>query len=309
MTLCPAARSTPWHRLAVLAAAVPLAWAGLAAPAGAAVMISQVHGGDGNSGNNSSDFSTAAPAPRNSASPAQPCAGAGGGGGGTPVAASIPAIQGSGATSPMVKQWVITCGVVSKLNNSGFFMQDLVGDRNPATSDAVFVFTGATTYPAVLLGNLVQVTATVVEFNTGSSADTAAHTITQLSSASTITQTGSGYSIAPVLVALPEAARDDLERYEGMLVTLTALFTVNQNFFQSRYGQLTLAVGGRLQTPTKRQRPDGPGLHPGQLHAGQQLPGRQQYQRVWPPARQDRRGHGRTRCRCAGPDGDPEQRQ
>ena len=50
MTPCPAARSTPWHRLAALAAAVPLAWAGLAAPAAAAVMISQVYGGGGNSG-------------------------------------------------------------------------------------------------------------------------------------------------------------------------------------------------------------------------------------------------------------------
>ena len=401
MALCPAPQSTRWHRLAALAAAVPLAWAGLAAPAGAAVMISQVYGGGGNtgaplthdfvelhnsgaaavslagwslryassagttwnnsaalsgtipaggyfllrlgsggaagmalpaaadlvfttnisasngklalvrngaalsgvcpianavvldvvgygtancaetsaapaasnstalvrasvgnscvdSGNNSRDLSTAAPAPRNSAAPAQPCAGTGGGGGGTPLAATIPAIQGSGATSPLANQWVITSGVVSKLNNNGFFMQDLLGDNNPATSDAIFVFTGATAYPAALLGNLVQVTATVVEFNTGSSADTAAHTITQLSSVSTVTQTGSGYSIAPVLVALPETARDDLERYEGMLVTLAGPFTVNQNFFQGRYGQLTLAFGGRLEAPTNRHRPGTP---------------------------------------------------
>ena len=40
-----------------------------------------------------------------------------------------------------------------------------------------------------------------------------------------------------------------------MLVTLTGPFTVQQNFFQGRYGQLTLAVGGRLETPTNRFRP------------------------------------------------------
>ena len=132
------------------------------------------------SGNNASDFSsTATPLPRNSAAAAQPCSGPGGGG--TPVAATIPAIQGSGPTSPMVGQRVVTSGAITKVNNNGFFMQDVAGDGNPATSDGIFVFTGATAYPAALVGNLVQVTGTVAEFNTGSSADTAAHTLTQLS--------------------------------------------------------------------------------------------------------------------------------
>ncbi len=402
MTPCPAARCTPWHRLAALAAAVPLAWAGLAAPATAAVMISQVYGGGGNSGapythdyvelhnsgalavslagwslqyasaagsswssstalagsipaggyflvrqaapttpagvarpvppdvtgrtnqgaangklalvnngalltgtcpipgasvvdfvgygtancfemaaapglgnstallrasvgsscvdsgNNSSDFtSTATPLPRNSTALPQPCSGTGGGGG-TPVAATIPAIQGSGATSPMVGQRVVTSGAVTQVNNNGFFMQDVAGDNNPATSDGIFVFTGATAYPAAAVGHLVQVTGTVVEFNTGASADTAAHTVTQLSQVTAVGFVNSGASVAPTVVALPEASNDDLERVEGMLVTLTGPLTVNQNFFQGRYGQLTLAVGGRLETPTNRHRPGTP---------------------------------------------------
>jgi predicted extracellular nuclease len=40
-----------------------------------------------------------------------------------------------------------------------------------------------------------------------------------------------------------------------MLVTLPGPLTVQQNFFQGRYGQLTLAVGGRIETPTNRFRP------------------------------------------------------
>ncbi len=206
--------------------------------------------------NNGSDFSTAAPIPRNTAAAPQACGGTGGGGGGggTPVAKKIYEVQGSGSTSPFVGQTVITQGVVTKINNNGFFIQDATGDGNPLTSDGIFVFTGTTTYPAVAVGNLVEVTGPVVEFNVGTSADTAAHTVTEISPASSVTFINSGFTITPVVVTLPELVNDDLERYEGMLVTLAGPLTVQQNFFQGRYGQLTLAVGGRLETPTNRYR-------------------------------------------------------
>ena len=230
----------------------------VAAPAGSnttALLRASVGNSCQDSGNNGADFSAVAPAPRNSTAAAQPC-------GGTlvvaPVAATIPQIQGTGATSPRVNQVVITSGVVTKLNNNGFFMQDLVGDGNPLTSDGIFVFTGSTNYPAAAVGNLVQATGTVVEFNTGSSADTAAHTVTELSSVSAVSFVNSGFVITPTLVTLPEGVNDELERFEGMLVTLVGPLTVNQNFFQGRYGQLTLAVGGRLETPTNRHRPGTP---------------------------------------------------
>ena len=60
-----------------------------------------------------------------------------------PPTAAIYQIQGSGATSPYVGQVVTTSGVVTKVNNNGFFMQDLTGDGNPATSDGIFVFTSS----------------------------------------------------------------------------------------------------------------------------------------------------------------------
>jgi predicted extracellular nuclease len=212
--------------------------------------------------NNGADFSSAAAQPRNSGSAAQACSsgggGGGGGGGGAATARKIYDIQGSGSTSPFATQNVITSGVVTKVNNNGFFMQDAIGDGNPATSDGLFVFTGATAYPAVAVGNLVEVTGTVVEFNVGSSADTSAHTVTEISPVSTITLTSSGNSITPTVVTLPEAVNDELERYEGMLVTINGPFTVGQNYFQGRYGQMTLSVGGRLQTPTNAFRPGTP---------------------------------------------------
>ncbi len=209
--------------------------------------------------NNSVDFAAGPGVPRNSASPAQPCSGTGGGGGGgDPVAKAIYEIQGSGHVSPLVGQRVITRGVVTKINGNGFFIQDLVGDGDPLTSDGIFVFTSSTTYPVVAVGNLIDVTGTVVEFNVGSSAATAARTLTEITTVTEVSLVGTGYTITPVVVTLPEVVEGDLERYEGMLVTLTGPLTVNQNFFQGRYGQLTLAVGGRLETPTNRHRPGTP---------------------------------------------------
>ncbi|CAD5371323.1 Nuclease [Rubrivivax sp. A210] len=204
---------------------------------------------------NSADFAVAPPNPRNSVSTLAAC------GIVTPPPAgaeiAIYSIQGSGSTSPLLNQVVLSHGVVTKLTNNGFFMQDLVGDANPATSDGIFVFTGTAAFPAVAVGNLVQVAGTVVEFNTGAAgnADTAAHTVTQLSSVTAVTLQGTGLGITPTAVTLPEAVEGDLERCEGMLVTLAGPFTVAQNFFQGRFGQLTLAAGGRLETPTNRFRP------------------------------------------------------
>lgn len=168
---------------------------------------------------------------------------------------SIPAIQGSGTSSRMVGQNVTTRGVVTKLTNNGFFMQDPVGDGNPLTSDGIYVFSSSA--PSVAVGQLIQLSGTVAEYNTGaaSNADTAARPVTQLVSPSGISVLSSGNVITPVVVNLPEAVNDDLERYEGMLVTLTGPLTAAQNFFQGRYGQVTLAVGGRLETPTNRHRP------------------------------------------------------
>ncbi len=210
------------------------------------------------SGNNSADFAALAPLPRNSSAPAQPCRG--GGGGPLPLAARIFEIQGAGAQSALAGQRVVTEGVVTKLVNNGFFMQDLQGDGNGATSDGIFVFTGSTRYPAVAPGHLVSVLATVVEFNTGAlpTPQVPTPTLTELSSVGGVTLLGTGYTVAPTPVTLPEAFEGELERFEGMLVRLAGPFTVGQNFFQGRYGQLTLGAGGRLETPTNRFRPGTP---------------------------------------------------
>jgi len=168
---------------------------------------------------------------------------------------SIPAIQGPGATSPRVGTTVTTQGVVTKVLNNGFFLQDPVGDDNPLTSDGILVFTNTT--PTVQAGQSVRLTGTVTEYNTGaaSNADTASHTVTELTNVSGLTVLGTAPIPAPVQVTLPEVQNDDLERYEGMLVSIPGPLTVSQNYFLGRYGQLTLSAGGRLLTPTNVARP------------------------------------------------------
>ena len=230
------------------------------APSGTTAILRAANGCT-DTDSNAADFAVGVPAPRNSVTTPAPCAG------GTPTppppppapspapTAAIYQIQGSGSTSPYAGQAVTTTGVVTKVNNNGFFLQDLTGDGNPATSDGIFAFTSS--QPTVSAGQLVQVTGTVQEFNVGAAtnADTAAHTVTELGNITSVTVTGSGYTIPVTTLQLPLAAQDSLERFEGMLVTVQAPLTVQQNYFLGRFGELTLGAGGRLWTPTNSLRP------------------------------------------------------
>jgi predicted extracellular nuclease len=230
------------------------------APSGTTAILRAANGCT-DTDSNAADFAVGVPAPRNSVTTPAPCAG------GTPTppspppapspvpAAAIYQIQGSGSTSPYAGQAVTTTGVVTKVNNNGFFLQDLTGDGNPATSDGIFAFTSS--QPTVSAGQLVQVTGTVQEFNVGAAAnaDTAAHTVTELGNITHVAVTGSGYTIAATPLQLPLAPQDSLERVEGMLVTLQGPLTVQQNYFLGRFGELTLGAGGRLWTPTNSLRP------------------------------------------------------
>lgn len=199
--------------------------------------------------NNAADFSAGTPAPRNTASATGRC----GGSGVTPLA--IYEIQGGGSASTRVGERVQTSGVVTRVNNNGFFIQDRNGDNDAATSDGIFVFSGSA--PTVAAGQLVQLTGTITEFNVGSSTnpDTLARPLTELTGIADLVVLGSGFTIAPTAIRFPEMSNDDLERVEGMLVRIAKPLTVSQNFFLGRFGQLTVSSGGRLEQPTNRYRP------------------------------------------------------
>ncbi|MGR4862563.1 Ig-like domain-containing protein [Caulobacter sp. LARHSG274] len=145
-------------------------------------------------------------------------------------------IQGAGHTSAYVGQTVSTHGVVTAIDTTGsrgFYIQDATGDGNDATSDAIFVFTNAA--PTVHVGDLVQVSGVVDEYNGGVASNL---TITEIK-APTVSVIGTGEVSATVLGtggrAIPNTVIDDdhltsfdpahdgvdfYESIEGMLVTI-----------------------------------------------------------------------------------------
>lgn len=158
-------------------------------------------------------------------------------------------IQGSGlgvaSVSPLNGSTVTTEGIVTAVFNrlNGFYLQDEAGDANPLTSDGIFVFVGNA--PTVSVGQKIRLTANVTEFNT----------ITELVSPSNVQVLSSDNPLTPIDISLPEMVEGDLEAYEGMLVCITSPMTASQNFFQGRYGQVSLSAEGRLIKPTNIYRP------------------------------------------------------
>src|SRR5689334_21678425 len=86
--------------------------------------------------------------------------------GAAPAPRRIHDIQGAAHVSP-VRGAPVTAipGVVTAATGNGFWMQDPAPDRDPATSEGVFVFTR--TRPTVIPGDSVRVDGRVSEFRTG----------------------------------------------------------------------------------------------------------------------------------------------
>ncbi|MFM9437712.1 uncharacterized protein ACFDR9_004802 [Janthinobacterium sp. CG_23.3] len=156
---------------------------------------------------------------------------------------TIPQIQGAGPASPYANTVQTTEGVVTLTVGTGFFMQDAAGDGDPATSDGIFVYTGAAASGAAV-GQRVRVTGTVVEYTPAG----ASRSYTEFKDVTSVQVHGAGHSVAPLNLALPNAR---LDQVEGMLVRFDRPLTVAQTGFLGSRGELTLAAG-RLEVPTNR---------------------------------------------------------
>ena len=162
---------------------------------------------------------------------------------------TIMAIQGAGHTSTFVGQTVATTGIVTALASDGFYIQDPNGDADIATSDAIFVASGAT----VAIGDAVEVTGTVEEDLPGGESDNL--TTTQIAGNPTVDIQGSGNALpaATVLgtggrVPPQQVVEDDafgsfdpetdgldfFESLEGMLVTVPDAVAVSAT---NRFGE------------------------------------------------------------------------
>jgi predicted extracellular nuclease len=151
-------------------------------------------------------------------------------------------IQGSGLSSPMTGGVVSTRGVVvgdfeGTTGQQGFYLQDLTGDGDPATSDGIFVFTGSSNL--VSAGQVVRVTGTVRERFDQTSIT--GGTVSTPVPAANIVSCGTG-SVTATDVTMPFADADYPERYEGMLVRLPQELVISEYFNYERFGEMVIAL-------------------------------------------------------------------
>ncbi len=160
-----------------------------------------------------------------------------------PITHTIPQIQGSGPTSPYVNTVQTTEGIVTAKVAGGFFLQDANGDGDPATSDALYIYS-ASAAANVSVGQRVRITGSITEYTPGG----ATRSYTEMQDVTSTVALASGQSVQPTNVELPNARLDQLE---GMLVRFTSPLTISQTAFVGSRGELTLS-SGRLEIPTNR---------------------------------------------------------
>ena len=177
-------------------------------------------------------------------------------------------IQGTGHLSPLADEPVTTQGIVTAVDDNGFYLQDPQGDDNQATSDGILVFTGGTPEDgegeAIAVGDEVQVAGTVSEFVPGGT-DTGNLSTTEIT-APTLTKLSENNDLPEAVVlgedrTPPTAVIDDdglasydptedgidfYESLEGMLVTVNDALSVSPT---NRFGEIyTVANDGEDAT-------------------------------------------------------------
>ncbi|MBU4335970.1 MAG: ExeM/NucH family extracellular endonuclease, partial [Actinobacteria bacterium] len=153
-----------------------------------------------------------------------------------PTVLGISQIQGTSSTSPLVGQQVTTEGVVTATyptgGLAGYTLQTAGTPAVADASSAVFVYSSATV-AEVSVGQHVQVTGTVSEYNGLTELSVPSGGVVQLADAATVT---------PLATSWPttDSAREPLE---SMLVTPTGDFTVTNTYSTNQYGEVGLAAG------------------------------------------------------------------
>ncbi|WP_300972989.1 Calx-beta domain-containing protein [Sphingomonas sp. LHG3406-1] len=170
-----------------------------------------------------------------------------------PVARTIMEIQGEAHQSAYVGQPVITGGIVTAVDSTGFYLQDPAGDGNARTSDAIFIRT--TTPPSVAVGDALELTGVVGEYKpsaTGLSVtQVTASSISVLSSGNALPAAvtiGTGGILPPtesidsdgLALFNPETDGIDFwESLEGMRVTVDQPVVVSNS---NEYGEVDIVA-------------------------------------------------------------------
>jgi len=154
-------------------------------------------------------------------------------------------IQGSGAHSPLAGQLVTVEGIVThtagyKGGFNGFYLQqaDTETDRDPATSEALFIYTRRKATP----GQRLRITGAVKEF----------HDLTELVSVRSLKVCGQAPIPEPIEVSLPWSQPP--ESLENMRVRFKEPLTITDHYNLAAFGELTLAPTDQI-APTEYLQP------------------------------------------------------
>jgi uncharacterized protein len=141
-------------------------------------------------------------------------------------------VQGNGAASPIQGVTVTASGIVTGVRANGFFIQlpEAEYDADPGTSEGVFVFTSGAPPAAAVVGNRVQVSASVLEFAPVAQ-DPLSPPLTELFLPTSVVVLTTGNPLPPPIVITaalnpPTGPIDQLERFEGMRVRVPSLTVV-----------------------------------------------------------------------------------
>jgi predicted extracellular nuclease len=148
----------------------------------------------------------------------------------------INVIQGEGGDSALLGtevelEGIVTADFQGDDELDGFFITSLPADEdtNPLTSEGVFVYFADT---EVSVGDYVRVKGTVAEY----------YSATQIGDVSQVEICGTGNTTTATPISLPVADVEDLEAYEGMLVSLDQTLLVTNNYSLGRYGEFELGT-------------------------------------------------------------------
>ena len=168
----------------------------------------------------------------------------------------ISSVQGSGAQSPLVGEVVTLSGVVvadfqgdGREGLGGFFLQEepVDVDAEPSTSEGIWIYQGEGGLN-VEIGQRVAATGEVTEFGG----------LTQIDARGedgAVVVLGTSPLPDPEILSLPVAHPDDLERLEGMRVTVAQAATITEVANLDRFGTFTLSAGGRIPEFTECNEP------------------------------------------------------
>jgi predicted extracellular nuclease len=156
----------------------------------------------------------------------------------------IHAVQGNGASSPLVGEVVVVEGVVvgdfqASDELGGYFVQeeDSDVDGDPATSEGIYIFDFTSD---VSVGDVVRVLGPVQE-RFGETQ------ITGQESALCASAVG-GATASSVTLPVPDVPY--MERFEGMLLTFPDTLTATDTFNVHRFGEVVVSANGRQFNPT-----------------------------------------------------------